>query len=150
GLVALVVSRDRTAGIDVERTRRGRGELRELAGRFFAPSEAAVVRATPEASLEERFFFYWTLKESYIKALGKGLAIPLDGFAFAAAGSRISLRILPTHQDDPARWRFQHRQATPEHHLALAVRAAPEEEILVTTRRMLPLGEEELLEVSAL
>lgn len=53
----------------------------EVARRFFSPSEYAGLMNRPE---EERLpFFYrlWTLKESYIKAVGQGLSIPLNSFS---------------------------------------------------------------------
>lgn len=66
-------------GIDVE-------SMREIdlsiAERFFSKKEYdALMIKVPD---QQRSFFYdlWTLKESYIKAEGKGLSIPLDSFCF--------------------------------------------------------------------
>lgn len=55
----------------------------KLAERFFSPPEyEALLLQTGESRLDY-FFHLWTLKESYIKALGKGLSIPLDSFTIA-------------------------------------------------------------------
>lgn len=53
----------------------------KLAKRFFAPSEYddIAARPTPEAKTE-LFFRYWTLKESFMKATGLGLLLPMDEF----------------------------------------------------------------------
>ena len=55
----------------------------DIAERFFAPAEAEQLRSLPVEQQREGFFELWALKESYIKAEGRGLSIPLDSFAFA-------------------------------------------------------------------
>jgi len=68
-------------GVDLERLDRRVDP--GVADRFFSPQEAAWVReAQGKAQVKERFLDIWTLKEAYIKARGKGLAIPLDSFSF--------------------------------------------------------------------
>jgi 4'-phosphopantetheinyl transferase len=47
-----------------------------LAGRYFAPLEVDALGALPAAERLGRFFAYWTLKESYIKARGLGSPCP--------------------------------------------------------------------------
>ncbi|QOR34870.1 4'-phosphopantetheinyl transferase superfamily protein [Clostridium sp. 'deep sea'] len=68
-----------SVGIDVE-------EIKpvdfEIAKRFFAKEEYLTLLNTKESEQLEYFFKIWTLKESYIKAIGKGLAISLDSFSF--------------------------------------------------------------------
>lgn len=65
-------------GVDVERIGEADAGFVE---RYFAPHEVEMFRASDAASRRRLFYSIWTLKESYIKALGKGLAIPLDGFS---------------------------------------------------------------------
>ena len=36
----------------------------------------------PQSERTKMFYTYWTLKESYVKYLGKGLSVPLDSFSF--------------------------------------------------------------------
>ena len=68
-------------GCDIERIRPLRGNI---AGRFFHPQEAAFIAAAPDAAEKElRFFRLWTLKESFLKATGKGLSQPLGSFCVA-------------------------------------------------------------------
>ncbi|HEX7056350.1 MAG TPA: 4'-phosphopantetheinyl transferase superfamily protein [Bacilli bacterium] len=66
-------------GVDIERVRPIRFQIAE---RFFAAEEAAALRQLPEADRSDYFFDIWTLKESYIKLDGRGLALPLDAFWF--------------------------------------------------------------------
>lgn len=63
----------------------------DIAKRFFSRSEYQALIA--KDSSEQLSFFYdiWTAKESYIKAVGKGLSIPLDSFSFAFDGEKIVL-----------------------------------------------------------
>jgi phosphopantetheinyl transferase len=47
---------------------------------FFHPGEKAWLAGIDEKHRPEAFYRLWTLKESYIKAVGLGLGIPLDSF----------------------------------------------------------------------
>jgi phosphopantetheine--protein transferase-like protein len=121
GLALFALTRGRDVGVDVERARPDfAGE--DLARRFFAPAEVAVLLALPAEQRREAFFACWTRKEAYIKAVGKGLALPLDRF-------EVSLRpgepaaLLAVH-DDPrevARWSMRHLDPGPGYAGALAV-----------------------------
>lgn len=92
GLVACCVGRDAALGIDVEKIGR-RVDARTLAERFFSPVEVDEIERCPEPLRQTRFIEIWTLKEAYVKAIGDGLAHPLDRFAF--------------HFDGGSRLRFQ-------------------------------------------
>lgn len=124
GLMALLVHRDGEAGVDVEDTARiTRPE--EIADRFFAPAEVEELFSLPAERRRDRFFDYWTLKESYIKARGMGLFIPLEHFAFSFAAGRIAIAFDLRLEDDARRWHFALFQPTPRHRLALARTAPP-------------------------
>jgi len=66
-------------GIDIEQLRSGR-PLLKLAERFFSPRESAELRSLPEQLQEDAFYACWTRKEAYLKAIGTGLATPLNAF----------------------------------------------------------------------
>lgn len=77
--VAIAVSRLRI-GIDIEQIK---DIDMSLAKRFFMKSEYEYIESlSSEVEKVNAFFMLWTLKESYIKALGKGLRIPLKSFGF--------------------------------------------------------------------
>ena len=108
GLAACLVALDREVGVDVEDFGRS-GDLLGVADRYFSPSEVRDLRALPQDQQWRRFFCYWTLKESYIKAKGKGLTIPLEQFSFdldRRDGSGIRISFDSRLEDDPAAWQF--------------------------------------------
>jgi 4'-phosphopantetheinyl transferase len=74
--VAVLVA-DRAVGVDVEAVR---SRDPHVAARCFDASERARVEAAADPDRE--FFRYWTLKESYVKALGCGLTYPIRGVHF--------------------------------------------------------------------
>ncbi len=64
-------------GVDVEKTNPAN---LEIAGQFFAPTEVRLLNRALETEKERMFHEIWTLKESFIKARGLGLSIPLAEF----------------------------------------------------------------------
>jgi 4'-phosphopantetheinyl transferase len=62
-----------------------------IAERFFAPAEKQYILCQPPERSLMGFYQIWTLKESYIKAVGRGLSIPLDSFSFELTKDRIFL-----------------------------------------------------------
>jgi 4'-phosphopantetheinyl transferase len=101
----LGVTCDRALGVDVENycTRAVPTDI----AHSFAPDEVADLQALHGTLQRERFFEYWTLKESYIKARGMGLSIPLSQFSFRfSSGWRLCLSMQPELNDYPSRWQF--------------------------------------------
>jgi len=138
GLIALIVARDREVGVDVE-DRERRGRLLNVADRYFSPSEVEALRALPEGEQLDRFFLYWTLKESYIKARGMGLAIPLSQFSFAIA-SHISIAFDAKLDDDPDRWQFTAMSVGRRHALAASMRRGAHEDMRLLLHETVPLA----------
>lgn len=63
----------------------------EIAKRFFFRTEYDDIAAqTTEETRNEMFYRYWTLKESFMKATGLGMKLPLDAFRIVR-GSEISV-----------------------------------------------------------
>ena len=52
----------------------------KIAERYFTENEYALIKGAPENLKEKQFYDLWTLKESYIKTIGKGLYKALDSF----------------------------------------------------------------------
>ncbi|HEV2270038.1 MAG TPA: 4'-phosphopantetheinyl transferase superfamily protein [Steroidobacteraceae bacterium] len=105
-LVLLGVTSGRALGIDTESVVAREADIDGL-NRYFAPEESAALLALAPRERRRRFFELWTLKESYIKARGLGLAIALDAFRFELAGERgLTLHMRPELGDSPDRWRL--------------------------------------------
>lgn len=120
-MIALAVARGTAIGVDVE-NHAARAAPLDIAGHFFSADEAAALSAVAPSQRQRRFFEYWTLKESYIKARGMGLSLPLDKFTFRYPCERsVSLEVHPDLADDPARWRLWQLQPEPGYLLALCV-----------------------------
>ena len=122
GLVCLLLSDEHDLGVDTERLARA-PRLLALAPNVFAPRELSDLSALPSDEQAHRALTLWTLKESYIKARGMGLALALDGFAFRFEGGVTRLEVEPRLGDDGARWQFQ--TLTHGEHLISAAVALP-------------------------
>lgn len=65
-------------GCDIQRTGPWRGKV---AARFFTGEERTWLQSLPEGEKETGFYRLWTLKESFLKATGLGLSLPLGDFS---------------------------------------------------------------------
>ncbi|CAM2070649.1 4'-phosphopantetheinyl transferase superfamily protein [Sulfidibacter corallicola] len=139
GLISIAVVKDLEVGVDVEQVTRD-GEQIQIADRFFSKREVTELKSLPEANQKDRFFDYWTLKESYIKARGMGLSIPLGDFSFLLEeGRRIGIYIDPKQLDDPERWQFRSWRVSDEHKMALTLERKPGVSFRLSLRKAVPL-----------
>jgi 4'-phosphopantetheinyl transferase len=77
GLALYVIIKNQQVGIDIERIRSDFG-WESIAKQYFCAEEYATLLKLPIHLREEGFFNYWTCKETYIKATGQGLSLPLN------------------------------------------------------------------------
>ena len=111
-------------GVDLE-YRKPMPDCEEIAERFFSESERQVLRALPPALKEEAFFNCWTRKEAYLKAVGEGLAAPLDSFDVTLAPGEPARMLTLRGDAEPARrWFFHPLVPAPEYVGALALESA--------------------------
>lgn len=97
----LAMSDTLMVGADIELMRTF--EHLDLARRFFCANEIAAIESLPDpAERRQAFFRIWTLKEAVVKALGKGLSIPLDSFEVSIATSPPSMAVCP--EGAPEAW----------------------------------------------
>ena len=136
-LVACIVSKDCAVGIDVEEVNRS-GETLSIADHFFSATELEGLRALPKAMQQQRFFDLWTLKESYIKARGRGLSIPLDQFSFVLHEPDIRVKFASSLSDMSADWQFELRHLSADHTMAISIHRKNLPNFIVSFREVVP------------
>jgi 4'-phosphopantetheinyl transferase len=133
GLVAVALASRGAIGVDVEEIDDTKADL-AIAEAYFARSEVEMLQQAPPSERTRCFFRLWTLKEAYIKAIGKGLSAPLSSFAFTFEPIRIAF--LPGSED--ANWRFAIIPASNRHVLSIATDRPDRGAIELTTRALTP------------
>lgn len=106
GLVVCLVAHEAEVGVDVEPHGRA-GEIAQLSETVFSPLELAQLKKLQGNDKRDRALSLWTLKESYLKARGMGLSLPLNKFSFLFGGAAgIRLELDSCLDDAVERWRF--------------------------------------------
>jgi 4'-phosphopantetheinyl transferase len=147
-LVMLGVTTGRTLGVDTESMTQRSADIDGL-DRYFAPEESAALLSLPPRQRRQRFFELWTLKESYIKARGMGLSIPLDGFRFELTGKGgLMLHIGPKLGDDAGRWRVWLLAVRPDHLVAVCAARGEDAPPRMVAREIVPLASEKIVDIT--
>lgn len=145
-LIVLALATGCELGVDVENAT-AREVSMDIAAGFFAPDEVTALGALPAHRRRQRFFEYWTLKESYIKARGMGLSIPLNEFSFEfPADDLIRIRIAPAQNDLPSRWHFWQFQLADDYVAALCAERVGTASPSLAIRKIVPMRDEQVLE----
>jgi len=111
-IALLAFARSREVGVDVEQVRSDI-DTKAIAARFFSVTEQEQLAALPAAERHQAFFLCWTRKESFIKATGKGLSLPLRQFDVSLKPSDHNA-LLATRPDPLARTQWTLRDITVE------------------------------------
>ncbi len=133
GLIICAITLNHDIGCDVEFIERN-NDILGIADRYFSPLEIRELFSLPAEQQRSRFFDYWTLKESYIKAWGLGLAIPLNDFSFhikptakpsdsAFINSNIHLSFAPHRIDYPELWHSWLLYPNDTHRISISIRS---------------------------
>lgn len=124
-MIIIAVANSISIGVDVEwiNTQAASESLAEYALSAAEFSELKSKRIRPFA---ERFFEFWTLKEAYIKACGKGLSIPLDSFSFCiddvhGISFKQETHLQEDHSEKAQAWHFLQYRLHTEYLVALAI-----------------------------
>ncbi|EOO16144.1 MULTISPECIES: 4'-phosphopantetheinyl transferase family protein [Bacillus] len=79
GKYVVCVTHNEQVGIDIEHIKPISLDITKY---FCTLDEYKYILTQPKERHTSLFYDFWTLKESFIKAIGKGLSIPLDSFEF--------------------------------------------------------------------
>lgn len=126
GSWVICVAAECEVGCDIEQI--GHGGIK-VAKRFFTKSEFEKIAAIQAREMQDLLFCrYWTLKESFMKATGLGLALPMDSFEI-----RFKEEISVRQSVDPRTFYFREYSEIPDYCCAVcAVGQLPRQKIYMT------------------
>jgi 4'-phosphopantetheinyl transferase len=119
--VLVAVAHEREVGVDIERVRDGVA-VEEIAETVFsAPERHALSRLNGEAK-RIAFLRFWTRKEAYIKADGRGVSLPLEHVDVSDPAGRVALADEATGEWRTCeRWTLRTLAVGPDYAAAVAV-----------------------------
>ncbi|XP_039816502.1 4'-phosphopantetheinyl transferase HetI-like isoform X4 [Panicum virgatum] len=132
-LIACGITMDNLIGIDIEEKKRKTAKnILSLARRYFTPSEVDYLAQIPDPDAQQKEFIkLWTLKEAYVKALGRGFSgAPFNKFSIemeAKNGIRISVAPKVFKDSDSTcdclseNWQFALAELNSSHYMAVCV-----------------------------
>ena len=124
-LALCAVARTPAVGVDVECVR-AIPEAASMTRQYFSAREQASLASLdmpPESAVfQQAFYDAWTRKEAFIKALGLGLAQPLDAFSVTLLPGRRP-RLLEVPNGRPSAWTLRAFSPAAGYQAALAIRA---------------------------
>ncbi|WP_348645246.1 4'-phosphopantetheinyl transferase superfamily protein [Methylobacterium sp. BTF04] len=107
GSLALVGLAAVPIGVDIEVIRPLRDHL-AIAQSHFHPIEIEAIEALPPNQRQAAFYACWTRKEAFVKAVGMGLSMPLNGFAVSIPPAPASLLTCATGGLSHTEWALHH------------------------------------------
>ncbi len=101
----VAISKAGAIGVDIEQTQAQRRDFSALVAKCFAQSEQNYWNSLPETEKAAEFYRFWTRKEAFVKAVGRGLAMGLQQCEIASAAPPYFLS-LPEIYGLPSDWRL--------------------------------------------
>ena len=90
----LAVAKHKMVGVDIELIDQNI-DFEKIAQHSFTAGECALIFDQPRHQQRSTFYRLWTAKESFVKALGKGMSLPFNRFELALSNSD-SIEIINT------------------------------------------------------
>lgn len=110
--IVIAVASNGRVGVDVEKIRQVEENLADVC---FTSQEKEVIFSNERFDVE-KFFDFWTLKEAFLKADGRGLSFPLLDFYFELSSSP-QINFLKNEKSD--KWYFRTYVLSQEYKLAM-------------------------------
>lgn len=137
-LIVMAITQGTELGVDVESTHRSVA-YQNIMHSFFTKSEIDdIERQVTKKEKNKRFYQYWTLKEAYIKAIGKGIATTLQGIEFNLSDLN-DIRYNDKNTPDDRSQQHYLFDTTQGHIIALSVASTAKEPPIVERKTMIPL-----------
>jgi len=138
GLVACGIARNADIGLDIA-SRSYDHDDPTVVARYFARAERDALASLPSAAQPDYFQVLWALKESYVKACGTGLTVPLAAFAMDTSGERIAIEFADANANaDRHTWQFELVRPDTTHVVAIALRKPSADHQVVHTQTVVP------------
>lgn len=120
GMVAAAITRIGPVGVDVESLSREKIE-NEVAQEVLSELEYRDYMQQSDTAQHTRLLQYWTLKEAYVKATGRGITAGLKNHAFDLSEQlNPKIRFLEPNEHSDTDWKFWQYRVDTGHMLALA------------------------------
>ena len=116
---AIGISSYAPIGVDIERIRPD-FPAEKLAKRFFHPNEYTVFLSLPDSDRHSWFIKHWTMKESFVKALGDGLTLSTTSFEIVPKNDMENIFCIKISQKDFSSWHIQSVKAPDGYCLSVA------------------------------
>ena len=120
GVILLAFARRRRIGIDLEYTNVD-FDYQAVADQNLAPSERQFLAKLSGSDARAAFFSYWTRKEAFVKALGCGLSMPLNGFEVPLVEASPVVLVGADRREELPSWRLVDLMIGSAYRAALAV-----------------------------
>jgi len=120
GLALIAITRDYQVGVDLEAVDPSYA-WQGVARQFFTPKEQAMLHRLPAPEQGPAFFQLWTRKEALLKAIGTGLAVPLNQVEVALTPGEPPGWIQPELNQKAEFWTIQDVQVASSYAAAVAI-----------------------------
>lgn len=154
-LIACGVTIDSPIGVDVEEKQRTmKNNILSFAKRYFSCEEVELLSAISDPEVQrQEFIKLWTLKEAYVKALGRGFSgAPFNTFTIRFSSmnpdsedSGIMIVPLEKPTDLTTNWQFAQLELGGSHYAAICRESNGGASMKVIVRKTIPLVEEQIV-----
>jgi 4'-phosphopantetheinyl transferase len=114
------VTLNRQVGVDIEHIYLS-AEIDSLADRILTKRERAAWSKLPGNERLKALFKYWTCKEAFVKATGKGLSLPLEKIHISLKPDQTRLMSINQSVREASQWSLQEMHPVPDFAAAIVV-----------------------------